>query len=69
MARRKNLTPEQKIPFLQNQIEEAKAKVKELEKELAQAEEEKRQADMAQLYLEIQKQGLSIEDALSKIKE
>lgn len=69
MARRKNLTPEQKVQFLQSQIEEAKVKVMELEEELAQAEEEKRQADMAKLYLVIQKQGLSIEDALSKIKE
>lgn len=69
MARRKKpTTPEEKIQFLTDRIAEAKQALSDLETELTQAEEEKRQADMAQLYLEIQSQGLSIEDAMAKIK-
>lgn len=69
MARRKKpTTPEEKIQFYQDLIVQKEEELSDLQKQLAEAEEEKQNRDMAQLYLEIQKQGLSIEDAMAKIK-
>lgn len=48
-------------------VADKESEKKDLKAELRQLKKKKEEEDMAALYLEIQKQGLSIEDALNKI--
>lgn len=48
-------------------VADKESEQKDLKAELRQLKKKKEEEDMAALYLEIQKQGLSIEDALNKI--
>lgn len=68
MGRRpKNMTTIQRLEFVEQQIADKESELKDLKAELRQLKKKKEEEDMAALYLEIQKQGLSIEDALNKI--
>lgn len=68
MGRRpKNMTTIQRLEFVEQQIADKESELKDLKSELRQLKKKKEEEDMAALYLEIQKQGLSIEDALNKI--
>lgn len=69
MARRpKNLSTEEKIAFVNQQIQDKEMDLKDLKAELKGLNDQKMQEEMAALYLEIEKQGLSLEDAILKIK-
>ena len=68
MGRRpKNMTTLQRIEFVEQQIADKEAELKDLKAELKELKKKKEEEERAALYLEIQKQGLSIEDALHKI--
>lgn len=65
---KKRLTLDEKIEKLQQEIHDTENHLSDLKNQLAKAQKEKEDEEMRHLYQEIKKQGLTIEEAVNKLK-